>query len=172
MGHLEPNQTEAVYLNVWYSGPHRGEHHLKHLYRVARTHTAVLLAGLCCAPANVLADVTASNVITTFAGAEWVFRGDRAPGLLAPISFVEKLSADRQGNIIFADTGNHVVSRLERDGTITVLAGNGIASFSGDGGPARSAALDRPSDAVMDQAGNLHIYDAYNYRIRRVTPDG
>jgi uncharacterized protein (TIGR03437 family) len=146
---------------------------LNYLHRFKRTYVAVLVAGYCLAPAPVAkADVTTSNVITTFAGAEWVFPGDRRPGRLAPISAVEKISTDRDGNIIIADTGNHVVSRLERDGTITVLAGNGIAGFSGDGGPAKSAALDRPSDAVMDQAGNLYIYDAYNYRIRRVGPDG
>ena len=29
-----------------------------------------------------------------------------------------------------------------------------------------------PSDAVMDKAGNLYIYDSFNFRIRRVTPDG
>jgi uncharacterized protein (TIGR03437 family) len=92
--------------------------------------------------------------------------------LNAALSGFQQVQTDRNGNIIFADTNNHVVSRLNADGTITVLAGNGIAGFSGEGGPARSASLRYPSDAVMDKAGNLYIYDSENYRIRRVTPDG
>jgi uncharacterized protein (TIGR03437 family) len=67
---------------------------------------------------------------------------------------------------------NQVVSRLNADGTLTVLAGNGIDGYSGEGGPARSASLNFPSDVVMDKAGNLYIYDSLNFRIRRVTPDG
>ena len=42
---------------------------------------------------------------------------------LRAISGLVKLSA---GNIIFADSGNQIVSRLNADGTISVLAGNGI----------------------------------------------
>ncbi len=74
--------------------------------------------------------------------------------------------------MIFADVENQVVSRLNTDGTLTVLAGNGLGGFSGEGGPARSASLSFPSDVVMDKAGNLYIYDSLNFRIRRVTPDG
>jgi hypothetical protein len=91
--------------------------------------------------------------------------------LAAPISAILAASTDTQGNIIFADYGNHMVSRLNADGTITVLAGNGIDSFSGDNGPARSASLNRPTAAVMDTNGVLYIYDAQNARIRRVGTD-
>ena len=118
------------------------------------------------------AEIAQSSIITTFAGASLTFQGDGGPALNASISAFQQLSTDRSGNILFADTGNHVVSRLNADGTITVLAGNGISGFSGDGGPARSASLSFPSDAVMDSAGNLYIYDSVNLRIRRVTPDG
>jgi uncharacterized protein (TIGR03437 family) len=91
---------------------------------------------------------------------------------MAALSGFQQVQTDRNGNVIFADTENQVVSRLNKDGTLTVLAGNGIDGFSGEGGPARSASLSFPSDAVMDNAGNLYIYDSLNFRIRRVTPDG
>ncbi len=118
------------------------------------------------------ADLTQDSIISTFAGAAHTFSGDGGSALNAALSGFQQLQTDRNGNIIFADTNNHVVSRLNADGTLTVLAGNGIAGFSGEGGPARSASLRYPSDAVMDKAGNLYIYDSLNLRIRRVTPDG
>jgi uncharacterized protein (TIGR03437 family) len=117
-------------------------------------------------------DLTPDSIITTYAGANHTFSGDGGPALQAGLSGFQQLATDRDGNIIFADTGNHVVSRLNRDGTITVLAGNGIAGFSGEGGPAVSASLRFPTDAAMDKSGNLYIYDSSNFRIRRVTPDG
>jgi trimeric autotransporter adhesin len=118
------------------------------------------------------AELTQDSIISTFAGAAHTFSGDGKSALNAALSGFQQLQTDNNGNVIFADTNNHVVSRLNADGTLTVLAGNGIAGFSGEGGPARSASLKYPSDAVMDKAGNLYIYDSLNLRIRRVTPDG
>src|ERR1700691_1136202 len=118
------------------------------------------------------AELTQDSIISTFAGAAHTFSGDGGPALNAALSGFQQLQTDNNGNIIFADTGNQVVSRLNSDGTLTVLAGNGISGFSGEGGPARSASLSFPSDAVMDSAGNLYVYDSLNFRIRRVTPNG
>ncbi len=118
------------------------------------------------------ADLTQDSIITTFAGAAHTFNGNGKPALTAPLSGFQELHTDNNGNVIFADSANDVISRLNSDGTLTVLAGNGIAGFSGEGGPAGSASLRVPSDAVTDQAGNLYIYDSLNYRIRRVTTAG
>src|SRR6266849_5736460 len=90
------------------------------------------------------AQLPGSSIISTFAGAAWRFQGDGGPAVDAPISSFPGLATDPQGNVIVADYGNHLVSRLNADGTITVLAGNGIEGFSGDHGPALSASLDRP----------------------------
>jgi uncharacterized protein (TIGR03437 family) len=48
----------------------------------------------------------------------------------------------------------------------------GRFGFSGDGGRASEAMLWQPRDVAADQAGNLFIADAGNYRIRKVAPDG
>src|ERR1700730_10447454 len=85
------------------------------------------------------ADLTQDSIITTYAGANHTFSGDGGPALRASLSGFQQMSPDRDGKVIFADTGNHVISSLNRDGTIAVLVGNGIAGFSGEGGPSRSA---------------------------------
>src|SRR3989344_272581 len=52
---------------------------------------------------------------------------------------------------------------------LLAMASNG---FSGDGGPATSAKLNRPESIAVDTQGNIYIADVYNERIRKVTPDG
>src|ERR1035438_2466947 len=57
-------------------------------------------------------------------------------------------------------------------GSIQTIAGTGTASFSGDGGPAKLAALNVAVDVSADYAGNLFIADQSNHRIRKIAPDG
>src|SRR5207244_5581632 len=73
------------------------------------------------------------------------------------------------GNAYFADIDNSRVMRIAVDGTLTVVAGNGIRGFSGDGGPATSAALNAPASVAVDSAGNVYIADELNDRIRKVS---
>jgi hypothetical protein len=76
---------------------------------------------------------------------------------------------DRSGNLFIAEAGH--VRKVTPDGLISTVAGNGIAGFSGDGGPATSARLSAAGVAV-DSSGNLFIADSDNHRVRKVTPDG
>jgi hypothetical protein len=57
-------------------------------------------------------------------------------------------------------------------GTISTVAGNGTAGYSGDGGVATSAELNVPSGTAVDSNGNLYIADQSNNRVRKVTPAG
>src|SRR5690606_15412473 len=62
--------------------------------------------------------------------------------------------------------------RLGTDGIITRVAGNGDAGYSGDGGPAVQARLNKPYDVKTDDRGNVYIADFANNRIRVVDPGG
>jgi DNA-binding beta-propeller fold protein YncE len=53
-------------------------------------------------------------------------------------------------------------------GTIRTFAGNGIAGFSGDGGPAQAASLNEPKALSLDVQGNLLIADSENHVIRKI----
>ena len=55
---------------------------------------------------------------------------------------------------------------------IETIAGTGTQGFSGDGGPATSAAISRPARVTLDAVGNLYIADSQNNRIRMVNPSG
>ena len=90
------------------------------------------------------AQVSGDNIITTLAGTAWTFP-DGVTGRDAPLGEVAQPLFDRNGNVIFADPGNDIVCRLNGDGTVSVIAGNGIRGFTGDGGPARSASLNQPA---------------------------
>ena len=50
------------------------------------------------------------------------------------------------------------------------MAGTGAADFSGDGGPALSAALNNPRDLAFGPDGRLYIADEFNHRIRALDP--
>lgn len=62
--------------------------------------------------------------------------------------------------------------KVSPGGTISTVAGNGSYGFSGDGGPATAAQFNNPAGLATDGHGNLYIADAFNGRIRKVTPDG
>jgi len=54
-------------------------------------------------------------------------------------------------------------------GTISTVAGNGTAGYTGDTGPATSAELRTPQGGTVDAAGNIYIAEYSNDRIRKVT---
>jgi uncharacterized protein (TIGR03437 family) len=56
--------------------------------------------------------------------------------------------------------------------TISTYAGNAVAGFAGDGGPATAANLKFPAGMTFDSAGNMYIADASNSRIRKVDKNG
>lgn len=72
------------------------------------------------------------------------------------------------GMVYFCDTANHRVRRINLDGTIETIAGNGQAGYAGDGGPAVYAALKEPYEIRFDRAGNLFIVERLNHTVRRV----
>ena len=69
---------------------------------------------------------------------------------------------DAQGNLYIADTGNNRIRKIGPDGIITTVAGDGIAGFGGDGGPASQAQLNHPEGVAVDARGNLFIADTDN----------
>jgi uncharacterized protein (TIGR03437 family) len=110
--------------------------------------------------------------IRVVAGSPTTDAGDGGPAMSAQLSGASGMAFDRDGNLYIADTFNHKIRRVARDGTITTFAGTGAQGFGGDGGPAGSASLNSPSSVALDANGNVYIADSRNYRLRRVGSDG
>jgi len=82
------------------------------------------------------------------------------------------MAFDQAGNLYVAERDGNRVLRIDQNGIIATMAGNGLRGFSGDGGPATDAALDRPAFVAFDADGNLLISDGDNDRVRMVDADG
>src|SRR5438093_969434 len=120
--------------------------------------------------------VGADGTLTLTAGSgESGFSGDGGPAISAELHAPTSVAVDGAGNLFIADS-NQRIREVTPGGTITTVAGNGTAGFSGDGGPATSAQFSffpPPTGSVaVDGAGNLFIVDCGNNRVRKVTPAG
>ncbi|HTL37136.1 MAG TPA: hypothetical protein VL326_28570 [Kofleriaceae bacterium] len=83
-----------------------------------------------------------------------------------------RLVYDNFGNLLFADSENNRIRKVDRDGIITTLVGTGTAGFSGDGGPAQLAEINRPIDVEVDADNNVYFTDVYNNCVRKVDTTG
>ncbi|MBW1697204.1 MAG: hypothetical protein JRH18_02790 [Deltaproteobacteria bacterium] len=117
--------------------------------------------------------VDTAGIITTVAGNGAAgFSGDGGPATDAELKTPRDVYVDASGNIYIADTENNRIRKVDTSGIITTVAGNGASGFSGDGGPATDARLNKPNSVCMDADGNLYIADALNHRIRKVDTTG
>src|SRR5689334_10051680 len=100
------------------------------------------------------------------------FSGDGGPAIAAQINGPMGLALDPSGNLFFADNANNRIREVTPDGTISTVAGTGVAGFTGDGGPGASAQLRAPRSVAVDSSGNLFIADSSNVRIRIIDTTG
>ena len=143
----------------------------RHSRLVSRAAEALAIVGLGLAAGGAGFGQTAPPpVITTVAGTDFVFPPTPIAALQAPLALVTSVAVDSAGNVITADQSS--VYRITPAGELTIVAGNGIVGFSGDGGNATAASLANPIGVPVDAAGNIYIADNANNRIRRVSPSG
>lgn len=122
------------------------------------------------------------EVITNFAGdgyklAGWWGRatGDGGPATSASLDHPVGLTVSSAGEVFVADSWNHRIRKIDTQGVITTVAGDGWMTpdlhrgrYAGDGGPATRASLYLPDRIIFDSFGNLFISDRENSRVRRV----
>jgi sugar lactone lactonase YvrE len=122
---------------------------------------------------NVIRKVATNGTITTVAGnnAEG-YSGDNGQATNATLYAPAGVAVDSAGNLYIADQSNNRIRMVSATGTITTVAGNGIAGYGGDNGPATSATLNKPSAVVEDTKNNLYILDTGNNVVRKVTTAG
>ena len=119
-----------------------------------------------------------AGIITTIAGSgpagvdQGSFSGDGGPAFEATLKEPWDVAFDREGNLFIADRDNSRVRRVDPNGVISTVAGDGERRFAGDGGPAVHASLSEPLGVAIDAAGDLLIADSGNNRVRKVDRNG
>lgn len=100
------------------------------------------------------------------------YGGDGGRATNASVDLPREIAPLPGGGFLVAETNSNVVRRVLTDGTIRTVAGDGLKTFGGDGGPAKSAQLDFVHDVEALPRGGFLIADMKNKRVRRVTRDG
>ncbi|HYV35936.1 MAG TPA: peptidoglycan DD-metalloendopeptidase family protein, partial [Gemmataceae bacterium] len=110
-----------------------------------------------------------TGIITTVAGnGTGGFSGEGVAATAASLSLPVSVAVDANGNLYVTD--NQRIRKVTAStGVITTVAGNGLPTYSGDGGLATAASLRNPAGLAVDSNGNIYIADCSNYRIRKVT---
>jgi sugar lactone lactonase YvrE len=91
---------------------------------------------------------------------------DKDPGLYSQIITFSEINTRRIADPVF-DTFIKDLEPLPT-GNVYTVAGNGQQTFSGEDGPATSAAINKPFGMAFDKAGNMYISDTFNSVIRKV----
>lgn len=125
------------------------------------------------ADGNTIWRVGANGIIIRVAGKGTAgFSGDGGPAAQAQLYGASGVAIGPDGTIYIADRFNNRVRKVTPSGTISTLAGTGVAGYNGDGRPAAQAQLDDPRDVALGPDGSLYIVDSQNNRLRRVGLDG
>jgi uncharacterized protein (TIGR03437 family) len=119
--------------------------------------------------------VTPAGIITTVAGTGTVTipilnnLGDGGPATSATL-IPWDVKPDAAGNLYISDWLGHRIRKVDAStGIITTVAGTGTAGFSGDRGPATSAAINGPTGLTLDAQGTVYFADSLNHRIRKIS---
>jgi sugar lactone lactonase YvrE len=116
--------------------------------------------------------ISPSGEVTRIAGTgEPGFSGDGGPAVDADLGWVYDLAVDGVGNVYMTDYDNHRIRMVDTSGIITTIAGSGQPGYSGDGGPAEDARLDRPNGIALDASGNVYFTAAPGV-VRRIDTSG
>jgi len=118
---------------------------------------------------NTIRKVDTAGTITRVAGTtgQAGFSGDGGRAIEAKLNAPKRVTVTSTGIIYVVDKGNDRIRKIDTNGIITTVVGNG-KGYGGDGGSATGALLNSPGDVAIDSSGNLFIADTENHRIRKV----
>ena len=119
--------------------------------------------------------VSAQGIITTVAGTgapcahPTAACGDGGPATKATLNAPNGVAVLPSGAFVISDSGDNRVREVSASGTITTIAGDGVAGSYGNGVPATTANLNSPSSVAVAPNGSIVIADTYSHLVRVVT---
>ena len=111
----------------------------------------------------------ATGIVTTVAGnGEKERTGDGKPALEASFLGARAVCLDSKGNMYVAEREGNGVRKVDTNGLMSTIAGNGERGYEGDGGPALTATWGSPKALRCDAQDNIIVVDTENHAIRRI----
>lgn len=116
---------------------------------------------------------TPGGNITTVAGnGRYRLSPDGVPATLSFLKDPTRVALAPDGRVYITDSGDNKIRRVEKDGTLTTVAGTGQSIFTPGNGPFPAAAtsISGADGLTFDPQGNLYFVESG--LIRKVTPSG
>ena len=98
--------------------------------------------------------------------------GDGGPATAAQLFTPRNVALDAAANLYISEFEGHRIRQVTPSGTISTVAGIGVAGLAGDGGSSLAAQLSYPAGLAVDRTGALLIADSGNNRVRKIQPGG
>lgn len=115
--------------------------------------------------------ITRNGVVTTLAGSPGTSGSADGAGVAARFLQPQGIAVGPDGNIVVADTGNHLIRQITPAGVVTTLAGSAGVYGNTDGtGAASSFAF--PTGVAFDSAGDLYVSNTDLHTVRRIAFGG
>ncbi len=119
---------------------------------------------------NIIRKVDTLGIIHTIGGVpgtgSYGYTGDNGPATAAKIYSPYDVAVDSNRNVYIADWHNDVIRRINANGTMITVVGNGLTGFSGDNGNALMAKINYPTGVCIGGKGFLYFADFNNNRVR------
>ena len=112
-----------------------------------------------------------TGVVKTVAGRAGTRGSTDGTGTNARFQNPRALVVAGDGRVYVADTGNHVIRRIDANGQVSTLAGKAGVAGASDG-TGSSARFSSPRGIAIGPDGTLFVADSGNHTLRRLTPDG
>ncbi|MBL7992295.1 MAG: IPT/TIG domain-containing protein, partial [Candidatus Kapabacteria bacterium] len=118
---------------------------------------------------NRIRKISPFGLVTTIAGSGAAGYADGV-GVAAQFNAPAGVAVDGYGNVFVSDQMNQRIRKIAPDGTVTTVAGNGVAGFAD--GVGTGAQFSRPTLIAVGVNGVLYVADQDNNRIRSVQENG
>jgi hypothetical protein len=118
---------------------------------------------------NSIRKITPDGIVTTICGDGFPGSND-GKGNNASFNSPIGIALGKEGDLYIADNQNHSIRKVTTDGTVSTIAGTGIAGFKD--GPSKEAQFKNPMGIAIATDGTIYVSEYKNLRIRKISTDG
>jgi hypothetical protein len=111
--------------------------------------------------------ISSSGEVSTFTGSG-VTGLANGKSSQAAFNFPISVASDSSGTIYVADLYNHALRKVNVNGDVSTLAGDGVIGQQNG----YSARFNEPWGVAVDPSNNVYVADRWNNQIRKISPDG